>query len=169
MEHSHWVNSQQWMRKWNILFFITCICFCVSSVVCIGTNGDHVFSGLNHCVCQKLKLFPCKNSMLFEPLSCFQSAQMSSGNLPFCVCRSSVLNGWNIRPICMNIEGLVSVIARHQEDKMTTYPVQLKKLILGKVKLGKSDYGLDSVEWEDQSVSWEGLSKIMSYMVVDQS
>ena len=41
---------------------------------------------------------------------------------------------------------LVLVIARNQEDKMTTYPVQLKKLILGKVKLGKSDHGLDSVE-----------------------
>ena len=46
----------------------------------------------------------------------------------------------------MNMKGLVSVINQHQEDKMTTYHVQLKKLILGKVKLGKSDPGLDSVE-----------------------
>ena len=41
------------------------------------------------------------------------------------------------------MEGLILVIARYQEDKITTYPVQLKKLILGKIKLGKSDHGLD--------------------------
>ena len=46
----------------------------------------------------------------------------------------------------MNVKGLVSVIVRHQEDKMTTYPVQPKKLILGKEKLETSDHGLDRVE-----------------------
>ena len=81
-----------------------------------------------------------------ELLSCFPNVQMSSGNLPFYVCCSPVLNSGNIKPICMSMEGLVSVIARHQEDKMTTYPMQPKKLILGKVKLEKSDHGLDSVE-----------------------
>ena len=145
MEHSHWVNFQQWMRKWNVLFLIMCACFCVSSIVCMGTNRNHGFSRLTDRYDLELWRPEIVTVSLQE-----QYALWTSELLPECTDEQ-----WQPSLLCLSSSqhlkyqtnlhehgGPCIWKARHQVHKMTIYPVQLKKLILGKVKLGKSDCSL---------------------------